>query len=141
MSGIDKAVANAAYIEQCMPYIGQCLMALKEIWEVGDCNDCGNKGCGYEPLPGQMVRYNCPHYKKKEVQKPDADQIKPGDEVIDDFGERLIVTASEYVYRGDGKKVKKLRFWNRDFIVDAVLCKKTGRHFDQIDALIDELKK
>lgn len=66
MSGIDKSIASIEQIAERAPYIEQCLKALKEIWEVGNCNDCGNKGCGYEPLPGQMVRYNCPFYKKGE---------------------------------------------------------------------------
>jgi hypothetical protein len=28
------------------------------------CNDCKNHNCGYMPRVGQMVRYNCPFYKR-----------------------------------------------------------------------------
>ena len=42
------------------------LRLLKEILDCGDCNDCGNRECLYRPKPGQMVRYRCPFYQKKE---------------------------------------------------------------------------
>jgi len=31
-----------------------------------DCNDCGNKNCGYIPKPGQVTRINCPLWKREE---------------------------------------------------------------------------
>lgn len=45
--------------------ICDCLLLLKNIQDCGDCNVCANKkGCQYAPKWGQMVRYNCPFYKK-----------------------------------------------------------------------------
>ena len=38
------------------------LKCLKEIWGHGDCNVCRNGECKWKPKPGQLVRYNCPHY-------------------------------------------------------------------------------
>jgi hypothetical protein len=32
--------------------------------EIVTCKDCKNHGCGHMPRAGQMVRYNCPFYKK-----------------------------------------------------------------------------
>ena len=42
----------------------QCLIAYRDIVSTGDCNVCYNKDCGYRPKPGQMVRYNCPFYRR-----------------------------------------------------------------------------
>ena len=48
-------------------YIWQCLRAYNEIIKSGDCNDCANKNnCKYAPAPGELVRYNCPFYKKED---------------------------------------------------------------------------
>lgn len=44
-------------------HILDCLMAYRNIVESGDCNVCKNKDCPWKPMPGQLVRYNCPHYK------------------------------------------------------------------------------
>ena len=49
------------------------LTALKEIWDSGDCNDCGNRGCLYKPKLGQLVRYNCPFYRKEVKTDGDSD--------------------------------------------------------------------
>lgn len=38
------------------------LRVLKEIWDSGDCNDCRNGQCEWQPKLGQLVRFNCPHY-------------------------------------------------------------------------------
>ena len=57
MSRLDKAIADVAYILDCM-------MAYRQIARAGDCNNCKNsKECTLKPRPGQLVRYNCPHYK------------------------------------------------------------------------------
>ena len=67
MSRLDEAIASVAYILDC-------LMAYRNIVESGDCNICKNKDCQWKPKPGQLVRYNCPFYTKKEEQKHvDAD--------------------------------------------------------------------
>ena len=50
-------------------FIYDCLSALKNIHETGDCNNCTHKNCGYLPVVGQMVRYNCPFYKKEGEEK------------------------------------------------------------------------
>ena len=45
-------------------YILECLMALRDIYNTGDCNICAKRReCEYLPKAGQMVRYNCPFYK------------------------------------------------------------------------------
>lgn len=55
---LDKTIADVAYILDT-------LVAYRNIVRTGDCNDCEQKGhCDYEPMIGQLVRYNCPHYKK-----------------------------------------------------------------------------
>lgn len=41
-----------------------CLRCLKEILETGDCNTCKRSDCKWKVKPGQVVRYNCPHYVK-----------------------------------------------------------------------------
>lgn len=47
-------------------YLYDCLSALKNIQDCGDCNVCANKkDCQHVPKAGQMVRYNCPFYKKE----------------------------------------------------------------------------
>lgn len=47
-------------------YLYECLSALKNIQDSGDCNVCSSrKNCQYTPTLGQMVRYNCPFYKKE----------------------------------------------------------------------------
>ena len=51
-------------------YLYECLSALKNIQDSGDCNVCASqKDCQYAPTPGQMVRYNCPFYKKESDEK------------------------------------------------------------------------
>lgn len=43
---------------------------LKNIMEVGSCNECKSRGmCEYEPEVGQMLRYNCPFYKEERMVK------------------------------------------------------------------------
>ena len=58
MDRLDKAIADVGYILDS-------LKTLRDIYETHDCNECGNQDCGYCPKPGQMVRYNCPHYEEK----------------------------------------------------------------------------
>ena len=58
MDKLSEAIANTAYILDC-------LRNLRSIYETGDCNNCGIKAmCKVKPIPGQMVRYNCPFYVK-----------------------------------------------------------------------------
>lgn len=60
MSRLDDAIGDIAYILDM-------LMAYRNIVDSGDCNRCGKKKtCEYAPKPGQLVRYNCPFYKKME---------------------------------------------------------------------------
>ena len=59
MRRLDEAIANV----HC---ILDCLMAYKRIARAGDCNTCKNKNCQWKPKPGQLVRYNCPHYKAED---------------------------------------------------------------------------
>lgn len=60
MAKIDDAIGM-------MYYIADNLKVLREIYSTGDCNNCSNKECGYKPKPGQIVRYNCPFYKKEGI--------------------------------------------------------------------------
>ena len=63
MSKLDNAIANVAYILDS-------LMGLRNIYDSGSCNNCGNTiCCKYKPEPGQMVRYNCPFWKKEGAKK------------------------------------------------------------------------
>ena len=60
MSRLDEAISDTAYILDC-------LIELQNIYKVGCCNDCKNKKvCRYAPEFGQMVRYNCPFYRREE---------------------------------------------------------------------------
>ena len=60
MSRLDETIADVAYILDC-------LRALRNIYDTGDCNECGiKKTCKYIPKPGKMVRYNCPFYEKEQ---------------------------------------------------------------------------
>lgn len=59
MERLDEAIANVAYILDT-------LMAYRRIVESGCCNNCKNKFCNYVPDPGQLVRYNCPFFKRGE---------------------------------------------------------------------------
>ena len=60
MSRLDDIISNVAYILDI-------LMAYRNIVDSGDCNRCGKKkNCEYAPKAGQLVRYNCPFYKRVE---------------------------------------------------------------------------
>lgn len=57
---LDKAVSEIAYALEC-------ISVLKSIQESGSCNDCNAiKDCKYKPKLGEMVRYNCPFYRREE---------------------------------------------------------------------------
>ena len=56
---LDKAIADVAYIRDA-------LMAYRNIIQTGDCNRCVGECGDYKPEPGQMGRYNCPHYLAKD---------------------------------------------------------------------------
>ena len=59
MNRIDNIISDVAYILDS-------LIALRNIQSLNSCNTCLNKGCRYKPKPGQMVRFNCPHYDERE---------------------------------------------------------------------------
>ena len=59
MSRLDDVIADVAYILDT-------LMVYRNIAETGNCNICKNKDCQWKPKLGQLVRYNCPHYKVEE---------------------------------------------------------------------------
>lgn len=54
---LDKTISDVAYILDN-------LILLRQIQQTGNCNNCKNKNCGHIPRAGQMVRYNCPFYKR-----------------------------------------------------------------------------
>ena len=47
--------------------LAEWLKLLKEITESGDCNTCIYRDCVVKPKLGQLVRYNCYSYMKREV--------------------------------------------------------------------------
>lgn len=53
---LSKTISDIAYILDS-------LVLLRNIQQMGDCNICKNRDCGYTPKAGRMVRYNCPFYK------------------------------------------------------------------------------
>jgi hypothetical protein len=61
VSRLDDAISNTAYVLDC-------LWTLRRILDSGCCNECVriNQKCSYAPDQGQMVRYNCPFFEKKE---------------------------------------------------------------------------
>ena len=60
MSRLDDAISDVAYILDT-------LMSYRNIVRLGDCNSCEKKKtCEYAPEAGQLVRYNCPFYKRAE---------------------------------------------------------------------------
>lgn len=59
MRRLDDIIANVAYILDT-------LIAYRNIVERGNCNLCKNKNCQWKPKLGQIVRYNCPHYKAED---------------------------------------------------------------------------
>lgn len=62
MSKLDDVIAQKAYELDC-------LRNYRNIVESGDCNNCTHKShdCMYVPKPGQLVRYNCPHYTREGI--------------------------------------------------------------------------
>ena len=63
---LDKAIADMAYILDT-------LTAFNRIVESGDCNGCMSRmDCIYRPEWGELVRYNCPHYKRDDRRTEDA---------------------------------------------------------------------
>lgn len=58
---LDHIIADVAYMLDT-------LIAYREIVNSGDCNECKIKlTCKYAPQAGQLVRYNCPHFQRKET--------------------------------------------------------------------------
>lgn len=63
MSRLDDMISDVAYILDT-------LIAYRRIEQSGCCNDCQNRySCEHTPRPGELVRYNCPFYKRKEVEE------------------------------------------------------------------------
>lgn len=58
MNKLDDTIGDVAYVLDT-------LMAYRKIVQCGNCNTCGNDNCGYDPDPGEQVRFNCPHYKRR----------------------------------------------------------------------------
>lgn len=67
MTMLDNMIENLDSIRDNVGYIVSCLIALRDIWAAGGCNECfWHCRCIYEPKIGEMVRYNCPRFKKAE---------------------------------------------------------------------------
>lgn len=59
MSRLDDVISDVAYVLDS-------LKALRNIYGTArNCNDCGNRECGYDPDPGQLIRFNCPLWRDK----------------------------------------------------------------------------
>lgn len=72
MSKIDDVISKTSQTANSLDiliaqtaYTLDCLMALRNIQNSGDCNECANRGCLYKPKAGQLTRYNCPLFRKK----------------------------------------------------------------------------
>lgn len=66
---------------------------------------------------------------------PDDGKIRVGDEVTDDSGERYAVT---YIWEGGGVDVLTLNGITHSF--DPGVIKRTGRHFDEIETLLQKMR-
>ena len=85
MKSIDEAIEHALEVaekcekgrfdipqkfEKCAAehrQLADWLKHYKRIIESGDCNVCDiKKVCIHKPKCGELVRYNCPHYRTKE---------------------------------------------------------------------------
>ena len=66
MSRLDDAISETSYILDT-------LMAYRQIVQSGDCNSCAErKICKYAPELGELVRYNCPFYKRRKTKDADS---------------------------------------------------------------------
>ena len=54
---------SAAELRESLYSLIDIINAYIDIIKLPDCNQCGNRQCGYEPKPGTHVRINCPHFK------------------------------------------------------------------------------
>lgn len=64
MSRIDDIINN---MNRDVNYIMSILITYRNIEKSGDCNVCGKqKTCGYCPQAGELVRFNCPFFERKE---------------------------------------------------------------------------
>ncbi len=57
MSRLDDTISDVSYILDA-------LMAYRNIVQSGNCNTCDNRDCKWKPKLGQLIRYNCPHFKE-----------------------------------------------------------------------------
>lgn len=66
MNKLDDTISNVAYILDT-------LIAYRNIIESGGhCNACAIKNsCRYAPKLGQPIRYNCPFYEERKIEKND----------------------------------------------------------------------
>lgn len=88
MNNLDRAIRDTAYILDS-------LMALRNIYQTGSCNECeAAKTCEYAPKPGQTVRYNCPFYRGAGAEA-DPPRIDGG--TVTDFVEYLNRNLLKYV--------------------------------------------
>lgn len=54
---------NAAELRETLYSLVDIVNAYIDIMKLPDCNECGNRQCGYAPKPGTHVRINCPHFR------------------------------------------------------------------------------
>ena len=60
MSRLDETIADVGYILDV-------LTTFRRIVQSGCCNNCNKRRtCGYDPGIGQLVRYNCPFYVRRD---------------------------------------------------------------------------
>ena len=67
---MDSGYYDEELCEKCRDehrQLADWLKHYKRIIESGDCNVCDiKKVCIHKPKCGELVRYNCPHYRTKE---------------------------------------------------------------------------
>lgn len=53
-------------LREMLLYIADCMVAVNDMQEMPNCNDCGIKNrCAYAPEVGTPVRWNCPLWQEK----------------------------------------------------------------------------
>ena len=53
-------------LRKVLLYIADCMIAVNDMMEMHNCNDCGIKNkCEYAPGLGQKVRWNCPLWQEE----------------------------------------------------------------------------
>lgn len=61
MSRMDEDARDFA---RMLRYVADCIDYYDRVSSYDDCNNCKRKECEYKPRLGEMVRINCPLWRK-----------------------------------------------------------------------------